>query len=57
VNIIGQVRYAECGEVYDRPLWGMNLVTRRYERCPQCKRWHITGKEDEVKEEDGGSGR
>lgn len=30
-----------CGETYDAPLVGLNLVTKRYERCPHCRRWHF----------------
>lgn len=43
----GDAKCPECGTIYPRPFWlGVNMVTRRYERCPQCKKWHwITNKE------------
>lgn len=30
----------ECGLEYSAPLIAVNWVTRRYERCPGCKKWH-----------------
>jgi ssDNA-binding Zn-finger/Zn-ribbon topoisomerase 1 len=30
----------ECGFVYPGPIFGLNAVTKRYERCPNCKKWH-----------------
>jgi hypothetical protein len=38
----GRARCPECGAVYPRPMWGFNLVTKRYERCPVCNKWHLT---------------
>jgi hypothetical protein len=38
----GRRKCPECGAVYDAPLFSVNLVTRRYERCPQCRHWHFT---------------
>jgi hypothetical protein len=32
----------ECEAAYDPPLIGINFGRTRYERCPQCKRWHWT---------------
>ena len=49
--IFGRAKCPECGEVYPRPLFAINMVTRRYEPCPACKRWHWT---KEWKEEGGG---
>jgi hypothetical protein len=31
-----------CGQDYDAPLLGINFGVRRYERCPNCRRWHWT---------------
>lgn len=30
-----------CAEPYEAPLFGLNFVTKRYERCPHCRRWHM----------------
>jgi hypothetical protein len=38
--LLGQATCPECGETYDRPLFGLNMVNRRYERCPYCKHFH-----------------
>jgi hypothetical protein len=31
----------ECGKDYDAPLFAVNLGSKRYERCPHCRRWHV----------------
>lgn len=32
----------ECGKEYDKPLFlAVNLLNKRYERCPHCKKWHM----------------
>ena len=38
--INGRAKCPACGTVYIRPLFGVNGVTKRYERCPVCKKWH-----------------
>lgn len=38
----GRRRCPECAAEYDAPLLALNFGTRRYERCPQCRRWHFT---------------
>lgn len=50
--IFGRTRCPECKEIYDSPFWGLNLGTKRYERCPHCQKWHLTGMTDKVIEED-----
>ena len=32
-----------CHAIYDRPLLAINLGTKRYEPCPECKTWNLTG--------------
>ena len=45
----GKAKCPECGQIYPRPLFlALNLVNRRYERCPFCHKWHMT---DRYKEE------
>lgn len=31
-----------CGARYDAPVLAINMGRSRYERCPQCRRWHWT---------------
>jgi hypothetical protein len=38
----GTMKCPECGSIYRRPIFGVNLIHRRYERCPLCKHWHMT---------------
>jgi hypothetical protein len=38
----GRRNCPECGAEYDSPLFAVNLVSRRYERCPVCRHWHFT---------------
>ena len=40
--LFGQARCPECGNVYVRSMWALNLLTHRLERCPHCGRWHLT---------------
>ena len=37
----GNVRCPECSEIYQRPIFGINLLHKRCERCPFCKHWHL----------------
>ena len=39
---IGRRKCPECGAEYDPSIWALNLGSRRYERCPQCRHWHLT---------------
>lgn len=47
---LGRTTCPECGEEYDRPLFGVNLVTRRYERCPKSGKWHWVKESWKMKE-------
>jgi len=41
-----RVRCPECGTIYKPPLVAINMLDRRYEKCPGCRKWHyITLKE------------
>lgn len=41
-NLIrGRATCTECKLSYERPIFGINLLHKRYERCPHCKRWHL----------------
>ena len=45
--LFGYARCPECGHVYPRPWYGVNLSTfkkptQRYEPCPACRKWHMT---------------
>ena len=39
--IFGEIACPDCGVTYPRPLFGINLGPKRYERCPACKKWHL----------------
>lgn len=43
----GAVRCPECKQVYEHPIFGINLIHKRYERCPHCKGWHFVSAFDE----------
>jgi hypothetical protein len=46
----GEAKCPECGAIYPRPFWlGVNMVTKRYERCPHCKKWHWISLKDVIK--------
>jgi RsiW-degrading membrane proteinase PrsW (M82 family) len=40
-NILGSATCPGCGEVYPRSFLALNLLTKRYERCPHCRKWHL----------------
>lgn len=40
--LFGRRKCPECGAEYDGSLFAANLGTRRYERCPHCRHWHLT---------------
>ena len=31
-----------CAQRYTAPTMGLNMLTKRYERCPYCRKWHWT---------------
>ncbi|MFN0054669.1 MAG: hypothetical protein ACKV0T_21055 [Planctomycetales bacterium] len=39
--IFGEATCPDCQTVYPRPLLGLNLGPKRYERCPHCRKWHL----------------
>jgi len=41
-QLIGKAKCPECGTIYQRPLLAVNLGWLRYERCPGCKKFHMT---------------
>jgi hypothetical protein len=40
-QVLGQSTCPECHAVYPRPLIALNLGPVRYERCPNCRRFHL----------------
>jgi hypothetical protein len=42
VLLYGRAECPECHHTYDRSFFALNMGPRRYERCPQCRRWHWT---------------
>ena len=39
--LFGKAKCPECAEIYSRPLFGLNFGSRRYERCPHCRKFHL----------------
>jgi len=39
--LFGRITCPDCQQEYARPLFGLNLGTKRYEPCPHCKKWHL----------------
>jgi len=39
---LGTAICPKCKVSYDRPILGINFVTKRLEKCPKCKKWVIT---------------
>jgi len=57
----GTVKCPECKKVYEHPIFGVNFLRKRYEKCPHCKNWHLVSAFDEEDNEannsmQGGSG-
>jgi RsiW-degrading membrane proteinase PrsW (M82 family) len=40
-GFLGEATCPECHEVYPRSFFAANLLTKRYERCPHCRKWHL----------------
>lgn len=40
-GFLGDATCPECHEVYPRSFFAANLLTKRYERCPHCRHWHL----------------
>lgn len=49
--LFGKAKCPECGEIYPRPILGLNLGARRYERCPHCHKFHLLESKEYVEEE------
>ena len=50
--IFGRSRCPECSAIYDSSFLALNLGTKRYERCPGCKHWHLIGIQNKVTDEE-----
>lgn len=37
----GKMKCPECSKVYSRPIFKVNLFHKSYERCQECKKWHL----------------
>ncbi len=38
----GKAKCPGCESEYDRPVFGVAMLIRRYEKCPHCEKWHWT---------------
>lgn len=51
-NIVrGRTTCPECKQKYEHPIFGVNLIHKRYERCPHCQHWHMVSAFDEEQNE------
>lgn len=40
-GFLGSAACPSCGAVYPRSFFALNLLTKRYERCPHCRKFHL----------------
>ncbi|MBY0533330.1 MAG: YhfC family intramembrane metalloprotease [Xanthobacteraceae bacterium] len=40
-GFLGEATCPGCGGVYPRSFFALNLLTKRYERCPHCRKFHL----------------
>jgi RsiW-degrading membrane proteinase PrsW (M82 family) len=40
-GFLGSATCPGCGGVYPRSLLALNLLTKRFERCPHCRKWQL----------------
>jgi len=38
--LLGRSICPECSAEYEAPVFGFNCITKRYEKCPNCNKWH-----------------
>lgn len=38
--LLGRSKCPECTNIYDTPVFGLNWFAKRYEKCPNCNKWH-----------------
>lgn len=48
-GLLGGTVCPSCQHPYALHWWGINLLTKRYDRCPHCGKWHaVTPQNDET---------
>jgi len=40
-GLLGSATCPGCGQIYPRSFFALNLLTKRYERCPHCRKFHL----------------
>jgi hypothetical protein len=40
-GFLGEATCPGCQQVYPRSFFALNLLTKRYERCPHCRKFHL----------------
>jgi hypothetical protein len=40
-GFLGNATCPSCHQVYPRSFFAANLLTKRFERCPHCRKWHL----------------
>jgi RsiW-degrading membrane proteinase PrsW (M82 family) len=52
-GFLGSATCPGCGEVYPRSFFALNLLTKRYERCPHCRKFHLVPMAQPARDKDG----
>ena len=52
-GFLGSATCPGCGEVYPRSFFALNLLTKRYERCPHCRHWHLVPMQQPPRDKNG----
>jgi hypothetical protein len=55
-GFLGSATCPECHKVYPRSFFAANLLTKRYERCPHCRRWHFVPMHQPARDATGDNG-
>lgn len=55
-GLLGDATCPGCGEVYPRSFFALNLLTRRFERCPHCRKFHLVPVKQPAREPTGDNG-
>ncbi len=52
-SLLGDATCPGCGKVYPRSFLALNLLTRRFERCPHCREFHFVPMRQPPRDKDG----
>ena len=52
-GFLGEAICPSCHKVYPRSFFAANLLTRRYERCPHCRKWQLVPMSQPARDKNG----